>query len=77
MDNGKSLNCDWDDLELVTDRNDDEEELLVAQYLKRDPESRGWKARGCLQLRSEGGVGWERMVLLSLMALLVTRRREQ
>jgi hypothetical protein len=77
VDNGKSLNVDWDDMELVTDRNDDEEELLVAQYLKRDPEYRGWKGRGCLQLRSEGGVEWERMVILSLMALLVTRRREQ
>ena len=77
MDNGKSLNGDWDDLQLVTDRHDDEEELLVAQYLKRDPEYRGWKARGCLQLRSQGGEEWERIVMLSLMALLVTRRREQ
>jgi len=73
----KGLNENWDDMELVTDRQDDEEELLVAQYLKKDPSYRGWKGRGCLQVRSEGGEEWDRMVILSLMALLVTKRREQ
>jgi len=72
-----ATNGNWDDMELVTDRDDDEEELLVAQYLKKDPEYRGWKGRGCLQVRSEGGKEWDRMVMLSLMALLVTKRREQ
>lgn len=67
----------WDDMELVTDRDDDEEEVLVAQYLKKDPEYRGWKSRSKLQAREGGGEEWERMVMLSLMALLVTKRREQ
>lgn len=67
----------WDDMELVTDRDDDEEELLVAQFLKKDPEYRGWKSRSKLQIREGGGDEWERMVMLSLMALLVTKRREQ
>lgn len=74
---GEKFVGNWDDLELVTDRDDDEEEVLVAQYLKKDSEYRGWKSRGKLQVREEGGEEWERMVVLSLMALLVTKRREQ
>jgi hypothetical protein len=70
---GQSLNENRDDLELVLDPGDDEEEVLMAQYLK----GHGWKGKTVLRVREGGGEKWELMVVLTLLALLVTKNREQ
>jgi len=70
---GQSLAENRDDLELVLDPGDDEEEVLLAQYLK----GHGWKGKTILRVREGGGEKWEIMVVLTLLALLVTKNREQ
>jgi hypothetical protein len=70
---GQSLAENRDDLELVLDPGDDEEEILMAQYLK----GHGWKGKTILRVRGGGGEKWELMVVLTLLALLVTKNREQ
>jgi len=71
---GERLSENRDDLELVVDNEDDEEEEVLAQYVK---ESGGWKSKGVLVVREGGGESWEKMVVLTLMALVVSKRREQ
>jgi len=70
---GQSLAEKRDDLELVLDPGNDEEEVLMAQYLK----GHGWKGKTILRVREGGGEKWELMVVLTLLALLVTKNREQ
>jgi hypothetical protein len=70
---GQSLADNRDDLELVLDPGFDEEEVLMAQYLK----GHGWKGKTILRVREGGGEKWELMVVLTLLALLVSKNREQ
>lgn len=73
---GEKLLSNRDDLELVTcGEEDDEEEVVLAQYLKSG--GGGWKSRGRLMVREGGGRDWELMVVLTVVALVVSRRREQ
>lgn len=71
---GETLLSNRDDLELVTD--DDEEVVVLAKYLKSGGAG-GWKGKGSLLIRAGGSTHWELMVVLSAMALVVSRRREQ
>lgn len=71
---GEMLLANRDDMELVTD--DDESEVVLAKFLKGGG-SGGWKSKGALLIREGGGHDWELMVILTSMALIVTRRREQ
>ena len=70
---GENLAENRDDLELTVDNGDDEEELLLAQYVK----GHGWKGKTRLLVREGGGEKWELMVVLTVMALVVSKRREQ
>jgi hypothetical protein len=75
---GEKLLSNRDDLELVTTcgEEDGEEEVVLAQYLKGGG-SHGWKSKGGLLIREGGGRSWELVVILTVLALVVSRRREQ
>jgi hypothetical protein len=67
-----------EDRELVSvDAGEDgEEEVVLAQYLKNGGGHR-WKTKGGLLVREGGDRDWELVVILTAVALLITRRREQ
>jgi len=48
----------------------------LAQYLKNGGGHR-WKTKGGLLVREGGDRDWELVVILTAVALLITRRREQ
>ncbi len=73
---GEALLAHADDLVLVAEDDNDEEDIILARYLKGGG-SGGWKGKGGLLIREGGGREWELMVILTVLALLVSRRREQ
>jgi len=74
---GERLNENRDDLELaLEDEDGEEEDEILAQYEKNGG-AHTWKSKGRLILREGGGEQWELMVILTVMALIVSKRREQ
>jgi len=74
---GENLAENRDDLELVfEDEEGEEEDEVLAQY-ERNGGAHGWKSKGRLLIREGGGEQWELMVILTLAALIVSKRREQ
>ena len=74
---GENLAENRDDLELAfEDGEREEEDEILAQYEKNGG-AHGWKSKGRLLIREGGGEQWELMVVLTLAALLISKRREQ
>jgi hypothetical protein len=74
---GANLAENRDDLELaIEDDEREEEDEILAQYEKSGG-AHGWKSKGRLLARGGGGEQWELMVILTLAALIVSKRREQ
>jgi hypothetical protein len=66
-----------DDLELlVEDEEREDEDEVLAVYEAKGGEH-GWKSKGRLLIKEGGGEQWELMVILTAMALIVSKRREQ
>jgi hypothetical protein len=74
---GRDLAENRDDLELlVEDEEREEEDEVLAVYEAKGGEH-GWKSKGRLLIKEGGGEQWELMVILTAMALIVSKRREQ
>ena len=74
---GQVLSENREDLELVIeDPEREEEDEVFAQY-ERNGGEHGWKSKGHLLLKQGGGEQWELMVILTVMALIVSKNREQ
>lgn len=74
---GESLSENRDDLELVAEDEEREEEDEILAVYESKGGDHGWKAKGRLLMRDGGGEKWEFMVVATLTALIVSRRREQ
>jgi len=74
---GRDLSENRDDLELVLEDEEREEEDEVLAVYEAKGGDRGWKGKGRLLVKEGGGEKWELMVLLTVMALIVSKRREQ
>ena len=57
-------------------RSGEEEDEVLAVYEAKGGEH-GWKSKGRLLIKEGGGEQWELMVILTAMALIVSKRREQ
>jgi hypothetical protein len=74
---GQNLSENREDLELVVeDEEREEEDEVLAQY-ERNGGEHGWKSKGHLLLKQGGGEQWELMVILTVLALIVSKNREQ
>jgi hypothetical protein len=74
---GQVLSENREDLELVIeDPEREEDDEVFAQY-ERNGGEHGWKSKGHLLLKQGGGEQWELMVILTVMALIVSKNREQ
>jgi len=74
---GKDLSENRDDLELVLEDDEREEEDEILAIYEAKGGEHGWKSKGRLLVKEGGGEKWELMVVLTVMALIVSKRREQ
>lgn len=74
---GKDLSENRDDLELILEDEEREEEDEVLAVYEAKGGEHGWKSKGRLLVKEGGGEKWELMVVLTVMALIVSKRREQ
>ncbi|KAE9380817.1 hypothetical protein N431DRAFT_433056 [Stipitochalara longipes BDJ] len=74
---GRDLSENRDDLELVLEDEEREEEDEVLAVYEAKGGEHGWKSKGRLLVKEGGGEKWELMVILTVLALIVSKRREQ
>jgi len=74
---GENLAENRDDLELAFEGEESEEEDEIFAQYEKSGGAHGWKSKGRLLIREGGGEQWELMVILTLSALVVSKRREQ
>jgi hypothetical protein len=74
---GRDLAENRDDMELVLEDEEREEEDEVLAIYEAKGGEHGWKSKGRLLIKEGGGEQWELMVVLTAIALIVSKRREQ